>query len=98
GTHRAQGRNGVRSRNVLPGEGRHLCGADRGRGDSHAERAEGDLSLPGTGAADRQPLLAVSASLALDTLRAGKVFLTSDELTPPVERAPLRVAANPAKT
>ena len=40
-----------------------LGGADRGGSDPHADRAEGDLALPGAGAADRQPVLK-SASTA----------------------------------
>src|SRR6185295_23536 len=54
---RAEDRHGVRGRNLLPGERRRVGRAHRGGGDPHAHRAEGDLAVPGTAVADRQPLL-----------------------------------------
>ena len=57
GADRAQDRHGVRGRNLLPGERRRVGRAHRGRSDPHAERTEGDLAVPGAGAADRQPVL-----------------------------------------
>src|SRR5438552_3204165 len=53
GAYRAQGRHGVRGRDVLPGSRRDFRRADRGRGDPDAQRAESDFTLPGAGAADR---------------------------------------------
>ena len=48
---------GVRGGDLLPCEGRHLRGADRGGSDSHADRTEGDFAFSGAGAAHRQSVL-----------------------------------------
>jgi Xaa-Pro dipeptidase len=52
GADRAQGRHGVRGRDLLPGDRRHLGRAHRGRGDPDAERREDHLAVPGRRAAD----------------------------------------------
>ena len=49
---RAQGRHGVRRRDVLSGDRWHLRRAHRGGSDPDAERAEGDLAVSGAGTAD----------------------------------------------
>ena len=54
---RAQGRHGVRGRDVLPGDGRHLGGAHRGRGRAHADRREDHHAVSGRRSADREPVL-----------------------------------------
>ena len=48
---RARGRDGVRARDVLPGDRRPLGGADRGGGRGHAHRPAGADAVPGRGAA-----------------------------------------------
>ncbi len=60
GTDRAEGRHGVRGRDVLSGQRRHFRRAHRRRSDPHADGAEGDLAVPGGRAADRQSLLSVA--------------------------------------
>ena len=51
GPGRARGRDGVRARDVLPGERRPLGCAHRGGGRRHADRPAGADALPGRGAA-----------------------------------------------
>ena len=47
---------GVRRRDLLPGDRRHLGGAHRGGGDPDAERPADHLAVSGRGTADRQPV------------------------------------------
>ena len=54
---RDQGRHGVRARNLLPGQGRLLGRAHRGRGGGHRQGLPRDLAVPGRGSADRREVL-----------------------------------------
>ncbi len=49
GSVRVEGGDGVRGRDVLPGEGRHLRRAHRGRGGADAAGREGHHAVPGAG-------------------------------------------------
>ncbi len=59
---RAQGRDGVRRRDLLPGNRRDIGGAHRGRGRAHADRREDHHAVPCGGAADRESVLSVPCS------------------------------------
>ncbi len=52
---RAQGGHGHRARDLLPGQGRLLGGADRGGGRDHGRRPAGDHEVPVARAVRRQP-------------------------------------------
>ena len=54
---RDQGRHGVRARDLLPGQGRLLRRAHRGRGGRHRQGLPRDHAVPGRGTADREPVL-----------------------------------------
>ena len=57
GADRAQGWHGVRSRDLLSGERRHLGGTHRGGGHPHAVGTEDHLAVSGGRIADRQSVL-----------------------------------------
>ncbi len=56
--HGAQGRDGFRRRDVLPGHRRHLGGPHRGRGDRDAQGRPDHHPLPRRGASHCEPVLA----------------------------------------
>ena len=57
GSVRAEGRHGVRGRDILPGDRRRLGGAHRGRGRADARRRQDHHAVPGAGTADREQVL-----------------------------------------